>query len=145
MNKNKLILPVSIIIGCFILGGFFYLVQLNKQSSIKEQQKLINKEPLLNIIEIEDVAVIKNVKLIYNQSTGELYPILPEKNSVHSCVWTIWGDHGTETVVITKKPFIDSYSDEAIELNNFLPPRVPILVSCVDWQNQVYSGSVNEY
>lgn len=40
MNKNKLILPVSIIIGCFILGGFFYLIQLNKQSSIEEQQRL---------------------------------------------------------------------------------------------------------
>lgn len=86
-----------------------------------------------------------NVKLIYNNSTGELYPILPEGVSVHSCIWTIWGDHGSDTVVITKSSFLDKSSDKAIELNNFLPPRVPIYMTCVDWKNEVYSGVIGEY
>ena len=93
----------------------------------------------------QNLSYLSEVKLVYNNSTGELYPILPEDTSVHSCVWTIWGDHGTDTVVITKSSFIDKYSDEEIELNDFLPPRVPIFVSCVDWQNRIYSGSIGEY
>jgi hypothetical protein len=34
MNKNKLVLPISILLGCIILGGFYYVSQLNKQNSI---------------------------------------------------------------------------------------------------------------
>lgn len=40
MDKNKLILPVSIIIGCIIIGGSFYVIQINKQESIEKQQLL---------------------------------------------------------------------------------------------------------
>jgi hypothetical protein len=40
MDKNKLVLPISIIIGCIILGGFFYASQANKQASIERQQQL---------------------------------------------------------------------------------------------------------
>jgi len=38
MDKKKLILPISIILGCLILGGFFYAIQANKQKSIEQQQ-----------------------------------------------------------------------------------------------------------
>ena len=40
MNKQKLILPISIILGCIILGVFFYVSQINKQNSIERQQEL---------------------------------------------------------------------------------------------------------
>jgi len=40
MNKNKLILPISILLGCIILGGFFYVSQINKQRSIEKQQQI---------------------------------------------------------------------------------------------------------
>jgi nitrogen fixation-related uncharacterized protein len=40
MEKKKFILPVSIIIGCIIIGGFFYVSQINKQQSIERQQEL---------------------------------------------------------------------------------------------------------
>lgn len=40
MQTNKLILPVSIILGCIILGGFFYAIQISKQSSIEKQQQI---------------------------------------------------------------------------------------------------------
>ena len=32
MDKNKLILPISILLGCIILGGFYYASQINKQN-----------------------------------------------------------------------------------------------------------------
>jgi len=106
---------------------------------------------------LQDFNQASNVKLIYNNSTGELYPTLPEGLSVHSCVWTIWGDHGSDTVVVTKESdmyamkssdYIGHFLSNDIEIikeYNFLPPRVPIYVSCVDWKNNVYSGSIGEY
>ena len=36
---NKLSLPATILIGCLILGGFYYASQINKQKSIEKQQK----------------------------------------------------------------------------------------------------------
>lgn len=52
MDKHKLILPVSILLGCIILGGFYYTSQISKQNSIqiqtnnllqKQQEDLFNK------------------------------------------------------------------------------------------------------
>lgn len=39
MDKNKLVLPISILLGCIILGGFFYASQIIKQRSIERQQR----------------------------------------------------------------------------------------------------------
>ena len=39
-NKNKLSLPVTILIACIILGGFYYVSQTNKQRSIERQQQI---------------------------------------------------------------------------------------------------------
>lgn len=38
-NINKLSIPVSILMGCIILGGFYYFAQANKQDSIERQQQ----------------------------------------------------------------------------------------------------------
>lgn len=38
-NINKLSIPASILIGCVILGGFYYFTQINKQNSIERQQQ----------------------------------------------------------------------------------------------------------
>ncbi len=40
MSNNKIILPISILLGCIILGGFYYAGELNKQDSIERQQKI---------------------------------------------------------------------------------------------------------
>ena len=40
MDKNKLVLPFSILLGCIILGGFYYASQINKQRSIEKQQQI---------------------------------------------------------------------------------------------------------
>lgn len=37
---KKLILPITILSGCIILGGFIYTSQLNKQKSIEKQQQI---------------------------------------------------------------------------------------------------------
>ena len=39
--KNKFILPISIIVGCIILGGFYYAVQKNyqKQEDLSQEKK----------------------------------------------------------------------------------------------------------
>jgi nitrogen fixation-related uncharacterized protein len=39
MRNNKLTLPISILMGCIILGGFFYKIQIEKQASIERQQE----------------------------------------------------------------------------------------------------------
>lgn len=40
MDKSKVLLPISILLGSIILWWFFYVVQLNKQQSIEKQQEL---------------------------------------------------------------------------------------------------------
>lgn len=40
MDKYKLILPISILSGCIILGIFFYAIQVKKQESIEKQQQI---------------------------------------------------------------------------------------------------------
>jgi flagellar biosynthesis GTPase FlhF len=39
-NKDKLILPVVILLASFVLGGFYYASQVSKQKSIERQQLL---------------------------------------------------------------------------------------------------------
>lgn len=39
-NWFKIFLPISIIIGTIIIGGFFYAIQVNKQKSIEKQQRI---------------------------------------------------------------------------------------------------------
>ena len=40
MDKSKLILPIGILLGCIILGGFFYASQVTKQQSIERQHQI---------------------------------------------------------------------------------------------------------
>jgi len=40
MNKQKLILPASALLGFIILGVFYYLFQIKKVESIDVQQRL---------------------------------------------------------------------------------------------------------
>ena len=40
MSKNKLMLPVSILLGCIILGGFYYANEVSKRRTIEKQQAI---------------------------------------------------------------------------------------------------------
>lgn len=44
MDKNKLILPITILLASLILGGFYYASEINKQKSIERQQILKQAE-----------------------------------------------------------------------------------------------------
>ena len=37
---HKLMLPITILVACLILGGFYYLTERNKQASIEKQQQI---------------------------------------------------------------------------------------------------------
>lgn len=45
--KTTVVLPVSIIIGSFIIGGFVYAAQLSKQRFIESQEKVKQEEQKL--------------------------------------------------------------------------------------------------
>lgn len=40
LNKNKLILPISILLASIVIGGFYYASQVSKQKSIERQQEI---------------------------------------------------------------------------------------------------------
>ena len=40
MDKHRLILPMSILLGCIILGGFYYASETNKQLYIEKKQEM---------------------------------------------------------------------------------------------------------
>ena len=40
MDKNRLVLSVTILLASIILGGFYYASQVNKQKSIERQQQI---------------------------------------------------------------------------------------------------------
>ena len=100
-----------------------------------------------------------SISLNYNQRTGELFPIFPDGVEPHTCIWTIWSGAGSETVIVTKVGGISTYNTssydyvghllsneiEIIKKYNFLPPKVPIYVNCVDWENKNYYGLIDEY
>ena len=65
MDKHKIILPISILLGCIILGGFFYASQVNKQQSIEGQQILKQMEDR----RIEDAKVeLEKAKETFNNN-----------------------------------------------------------------------------
>lgn len=55
MDKNKLVLPISIILGFIILGFFYYKAELNNQKSIELQQQIeIEENKRMNEIKAEE-------------------------------------------------------------------------------------------
>lgn len=136
---------------------FLIIILLNLLKISLENNKLKDeiKEQKNNISSLSNNNI--KVEIIYNKSTGELYPVFTDAMNPHTCVWTVWGDHGSDSIVITRGSdmynmnssdytgHILSNGIKVIEENNFLPPRLPIYVMCVDWNNEVYRGSINEF
>ena len=75
MDKHKLIFPISILLGCIILGGFFYVSQVSKQKSIEKQQQieLQAKQIELEIKTEQDKKeyIVKRKKDCYDLETSE--------------------------------------------------------------------------
>lgn len=99
MLKHKLILPVGILLGCIILGWFFYAVQINKRKAIVKQQEVIDKcyahedkkcvtQGEKNIVKlISNNAILREVQPVpsfYDNVFIGIYienPVLAEKNT----------------------------------------------------------------
>lgn len=84
MDKIKLSIPISIVLAAIILGSVFYVIQINKQSSIerqqqierqenKEQQDLENKRAELKFKQDECIALSSGVKQRWNNVVGVSY------------------------------------------------------------------------
>jgi hypothetical protein len=98
MNKQKLILPVSILLGCIILGWFYYASQTTTlQNTVPGPYE--ENSPLLSLgtdssdinsetnIKIEVTAV--KVNSFYNGEEGFSLSIPSGNNS--TCIWTYSG------------------------------------------------------
>jgi hypothetical protein len=62
MHKNKLILPISILLGCIVLGSFYYFSQLNKQKSIETQQRIELQAKADQAALVEEIAKQNEIK-----------------------------------------------------------------------------------
>ena len=82
MGKNKLILPVSILLGAIVLGGFLYASQVSKQRSIEKQNQL----------ELESKGEQYKIEYIAKQKTACLNIYMTESkkwDNVHSWNYNI--------------------------------------------------------
>jgi hypothetical protein len=129
MDGRKQIL-VGISIAVVVMAIFVLATSYNNESAV---------QPLAQS------SADKYDHLYYNKSTGEMYPTLPSEAHPHTCVWTIWGDHGSQTILVTEQAWISAEAYPDLQRNGFLPPRVPIYVTCVDWENMVYQGRYDPY
>jgi len=142
--EKKFAITIVAILVIVVVGSIFFSNKVNSQKETIDALKQQNGELVSKLATVSKITPTQ-VELYYNKATGELYPILPDNVKPHTCVWTIWGDHGSQMKLTTDTPYIDNQSNPYIKSNNFLPPRVPIYVTCVDWQNLIYQGTIGEY
>ena len=68
-KNNKILLPATILIASFILGGFYYISQINKQISIEKQQKIeLQAKAEANQLKVQQV---ENQKELLNSCLAE--------------------------------------------------------------------------
>ncbi|MDO8486208.1 MAG: hypothetical protein Q7S77_00715 [Candidatus Staskawiczbacteria bacterium] len=133
MDKHKLILPVSIILGCIILGGFYYASQLNKQSSIEKQPHKDLQEK-----QIEQ----KNIKVetIFYISCSDSQCLIPKASGLPAddqmiCLWNYTAGNGSIPWLEETKGWLPSISiDNPVDLS----------VLCRDTNGIIYFGKEGE-
>ena len=79
MKKEKLILPISIIIGCIVLSGSFIFIQINKQNSIERQQELKLRDDRLQQAIKND---LENLKLKQEECNALSVGVMKKWNNV---------------------------------------------------------------
>lgn len=83
MDKNKLALPITILLSSIILGSFYYVSEINKQKSIEKQQTEQEKQ-VRTVKEFKDNTI--KITNLYNQvlpnlPAHDLYCIPSKKSS----------------------------------------------------------------
>jgi Na+-translocating ferredoxin:NAD+ oxidoreductase RnfG subunit len=76
MDKNKLVLPISILLGCIILGGFYYAsesnIQKQQQAVLQAQTEKNNADEFFNNnLKCQDL--LKDLKQRWNNVVGIYY------------------------------------------------------------------------
>ncbi|MFA5086480.1 MAG: hypothetical protein WC468_02750 [Candidatus Paceibacterota bacterium] len=79
---NKISLPVIILLGVFILGIFYYVVEVNKQQSIERQQEI----KLQNDARIEEAKVEQTKKEYIAKRKSECYAIYEKERKQYNNV-----------------------------------------------------------
>lgn len=74
MDKNKLVLSITILLASIVLGGFYYASQVNKQKSIERQQQ----------IEIQAKAETNRIKTEINRTEAHKEAERDKANEVFS-------------------------------------------------------------
>ena len=139
--KNKIL--VGLLFIGLILSVFYNFYADSKVKSIRNYFNEVlqeNKEfaDINNGLLRQSMPVVLN----YNARTGELFANIPS-DVEHTCVWTIWGDHGSQFTLTTDYALLSINNNPQME--SFLPPRVPIYMTCIDWGNKSYYGKIGEY
>lgn len=96
MEKNKLIFPVSILLGCIILGGFYYMSHVNKQRSIQKQQQIDiwEKQAEADKAKTEQDKVYEGCEgLLNNSLVGDKLKVQNNKTAIKiiedNCLWVL--------------------------------------------------------
>lgn len=97
MKNIKLTLPVTILLGCIILGGFFYASQVNKQKSIERQQQI----ELRSKVEADQVKVEQDKKEYIVKRKKDCYDLETSERKKFSNTKSSEYDDETDVCIIT--------------------------------------------
>lgn len=98
---NSLSLPATILIGCVILGAFYYFAESNKQNSIERQEQAKSAQQELENKQNECESLSVGVKKKWSNVMGVTY----DNNVWKDCVVT-YTDTKTGEVQITPLKFM---------------------------------------
>lgn len=111
MNKNKLILPISIILGTVILGGFYYANQqqwvIEQNSKCKQETKSLAKEEekqdavfMVNVLEAtyskEKGRCISAIKLILGKRKKYQFQLVDPESAEKIAIY--WYDYSSKEI-----------------------------------------------
>ncbi len=133
MNNNKLVLPISIMLGCVILGGFYYATQINKQQSIEKQQKFeIEEKRKVQIDELEKDCKESGEKMYESEkkeASGSTWSVIEPQykynSSIHKCLYSGGvsdGNYWTRYVkdTMTNENIIATYNPDTTKEDEFV-------------------------
>ena len=109
MDKNKLVLPVTILLASIILGGFYYSGEINKQQSIERQQEIKLQEDR----GVEEAKAEQNKKEYIAKRKSECYDIYEKERDEYDNVVNGKYDEEKSVCIITYST--DKYKGEDCE------------------------------
>jgi|GEM_PF-2627049 len=89
MNKEKLILPITILLASLIVGGFYYASEINKQQSIERQQqiKIEYEQQKQSEKEFKERQILEEAKKVEEEQEEALNLCLSNADESYSKQW----------------------------------------------------------